>query len=138
VGVDGSFTITANLPSNVTLGGHVLQIVGSSTQGAVRAVALGVAIVSDEQVDERTIRIQGSRQGRTVVVTGQTTFMLGERVVPLIQLPGQTGHTAGRARPGVRTDGSFTWQRRGGKKIAVIFTTEDGNVRSDRIVIPAR
>jgi hypothetical protein len=94
--------------------------------------------VSEQPVYERTISIQGSRLGRSVVVAGQTSSMVGERVVPLIQLPGQTGHTAGRARPGVRTDGSFTWQRRGGKKIAVIFTTEDRNVRSDRIVIPAR
>jgi subtilisin family serine protease len=138
VGADGSFTITASLPSGASLGGHVLQVVGSSTQGTVRAVSLGISVVSEQPVDERTISIKGSRLGRSVVVTGQTSSMIGERVVPLTQLPGQTGHTAGSARPGVRMDGTFVWQRRGGKKIAVIFASEDRNVRSSRIVIAAR
>jgi hypothetical protein len=138
VGADGSFTITASLPSGASLGGHVLQVVGSSTQGTVRVVSLGISVVSEQPVDERTISISGSRLGRSVVVTGQTSSMVGERVVPLTQLPGQTGHTAGSARPGVRMDGTFVWQRRGGKKIAVIFASEDRNVRSSRIVIAAR
>ena len=35
----------------------------------------------------------------------------------------------------VRDDGTFTWQRKGNKKTYVYVATEDGSIRSDRIII---
>lgn len=49
--------------------------------------------------------------------------------------PGPGGYADGLARRTVAEDGTFTWQRRTGKKIYVLFITEDRSVQSDRIII---
>ena len=86
-----------------------------------------------------SIVISGSRgevRGvRGIIVNGTTTGLVGEIVMPRIKFPGQTDYSDGVARRTVAADGTFTWERRTGKKIYIIFKTVDGSVQSAAIVI---
>jgi len=86
--------------------------------------------------------IVGSRAGRAVQVVGETTGLVGERVIPWIRFPGQARYTAGEGVRTVSADGAFTWQRVTRKKIYVYFRAassgETVGVRSNRVIIPAR
>jgi len=91
----------------------------------------------------KTIQIQGERttvKGKPgVVVDGKTTgFDVDALMVPHVKFPGQTSYSEGSARPKVDADGEFNWQRKTGKKIYIYFSNEDGDVRSDRIIIQAK
>ena len=72
---------------------------------------------------------------RGIIVNGTTTGLVGEIVMPRIKFPGQTDYSDGVARRTVASDGTFTWERRTGKKIYIIFKTVDGSVQSAAIVI---
>lgn len=91
---------------------------------------------------EKSILITGTpgevRGKPGVVVEGETTGLAGASVVPMVKFPGQTSYAEGAARPTVDAQGDFSWKRRTGKKIYVYFRTEDGEVRSARIIIRAR
>lgn len=89
-----------------------------------------------------TIAITGTRgdvSGRPgVIVNGTTTELdMGAVLRPWFRFPGQTAYTQGTARILISQDGTFTWQRRTGKRIYVIIKTEDGTVLSNRLVIQA-
>lgn len=88
-----------------------------------------------------SIVITGSRgevRGRSgVIVAGTSTGMVGRSLTPMVKFPGQTSYTAGEARPVVSASGSFTWERRTGKKVYVYFMASD-DVRSNRVVIAAK
>jgi len=91
---------------------------------------------------ERSIAITGQRttvNGKPgICVSGGTTgFADGDTVVPYVRFPGQTEYTQGSARPLVGADGSFEWCRKTGKKTYVYFTSSDGSVTSNRVVIAA-
>jgi YVTN family beta-propeller protein len=86
-----------------------------------------------------TIQITGSRDSadtRRVVVTGVTTNLVGAQVRPNIRFPGQRNYSPGTGVRTVAEDGTFTWQRRTGKKTYVVFTS--GDTRSNRVIIAAR
>ena len=95
-----------------------------------------------------TITISGERtdvRGRSgIVVDGETQGLVDGTIVrPWVKFAGQTSYTAGVATPAVSVDpstgeGEFTWQRVTGKKTYVYFATEDGAVRSTRVVISAK
>ena len=59
-------------------------------------------------------------------------------MVPHYRFPGQTQFTTGTGRPLVAADGTFAWQRKGGKTTYVYFETSDGKTRSNRVVIQAK
>ena len=157
----GSATATAApcSPAGLTLSGWSLTGDGASV--AAPGAALPASLTSGTSVTlyakwsvpapaveptpavERTIIISGERgevSGTSgIIITGEATgFVAGARVVPYIRFPGQTGYTAGSARPEIGADGSFTWQRKTGKKTYVYFTSDDGKVSSNRIIIPAK
>lgn len=90
-----------------------------------------------------TITITGGRatvNGKPgIEVEGITSgFAEGAPVIPWLRFPGQTSYSKALARPKVDADGDFFWQRKTGKKTYVYFTSEDGDVKSNRIIIPAR
>lgn len=92
---------------------------------------------------EKTITINGERgtvKGKPgITVEGVTTgFSEGDKVVPYIKFPGQTSYSEGIARPTVDAEGEFSWQRKTGKKIYVYVEIEGSDVRSNRVVIPAK
>jgi len=91
----------------------------------------------------KTIVITGERgtvKGKPgIMVDGITTgFAEGDLVAPWIKFPGQTSYSEGSARPAIDAQGEFYWQRKTGKKIYVYFTNENGDVKSDRIIIAAK
>ena len=90
---------------------------------------------------ERSITIVGERgtvSGKSgIIVSGSTTGLAaGEAVVPYVRFPGQD-YTQGMARPVINSSGEFEWSRKTGKKTYVYFTSADGLVVSNRIIIPA-
>lgn len=131
-------TATTNGAGQVTL---TVRLTGTVAQ--VRASFGNVSMVVPVAVAEsRSITIVGDRttvSGKPGIrVEGVATgFAAGTRVVPLIRFPGQTGFTEGSARPEIGADGSFFWERKTGKKTYVYFTTEDGSVKSNAVIIPA-
>jgi len=87
----------------------------------------------------KTILITGSREAsdtRYVKVRGTTTDLVGKQVAPYVRFPGQTAYTAGVGVQTVAADGTFTWQRKTGKKTYVYFM--HGGVSSNTIAIAAR
>jgi hypothetical protein len=92
---------------------------------------------------EPTISIEGDRlkgdKDRFVRVSGKTTRLPeGTIVKPWFRFPGQTSFTEGTARVVVQADGTFTWQRKTGKRIAVYFRDNDGKFRSNIDIIASR
>lgn len=87
---------------------------------------------------ERSILITGTRDGRYARVSGETTGLVGESLVPRVRLPGPQRYKDGESRPVVDEAGEFTWQRQGGKRTYVYFVTEDGGLRSKRVIIRAQ
>ena len=90
--------------------------------------------------DSGSIEITGKRtkvRGKNgLVVTGTTKDIAAGAILrPWLRFPGQTEYFQGVARIKVRADGTFTWQRKGNKRTYVYIATEDGSVRSDRIII---
>ena len=87
-----------------------------------------------------TIVITGTRgevRGEPgIVITGTTTGMgMGAILRPWIRFPGQSSYSEGSASILVDSTGGFTWERRTGKKVYVVIKTQDGSVKSNRLVI---
>ena len=86
----------------------------------------------------KTITITGARtmiDGKPgVKVTGNSTCLSGQTVVPYLRFPG-SGYFEGTARPNIETSGNFEFFRKTGKKIYLYFKV--GDVVSNSIIIPA-
>ena len=126
----GQVTVTVT-PTGVGAGSVTLRFGNAS------------AVVPVTVTQQRSIVILGDRglvAGKPgISIDGGTTgFVAGARVVPYIRFPGMTSYEAGSARPEVGADGSFFWERKTGKKTYVYFTSQDGSVTSNRVIIPAR
>ena len=90
---------------------------------------------------DKSITITGSRttvSGKPgIKIDGVVTGIdNGKTVIPYFRFPGETTFAEGTARP-VISDGSFTWQRKTGKKFYAYVTSDDGAVKSNRVIIPA-
>lgn len=95
----------------------------------------------DDKPKSKTISITGSRgtvSGKPgILVDGSTeNFDAGSKVIPYVRFPGGE-YSQGAARPTVDANGDFSWQRKTGKKAYVYFTSEDGSVTSNRVIIPS-
>jgi hypothetical protein len=90
------------------------------------------------RVVDRSITIRGKHRimdGRWhLAVNGRTVDLNGERVVARVRLAGQQGYSDRGVRT-VSDNGTFTWQLETGRKAYIYFATEDGSVRSARIVV---
>ena len=132
----GSFIGQVVLPSDLPSGNYTLQFVGTTPQGEVRVINIGVVVDESETVVEPTIMLTGSRSGRIVRIEGFSTGINGQTVSPRFKLRGQVGYTAGSARRIVDDEGRFTWQRRAGKTLYVYFVAD--SIRSTVVRIPGR
>ncbi len=54
---------------------------------------------------------------------------------PNFRFPGETTFAQDSARPEI-TAGSFTWQRKAGKKFYAYVTSDDGALTSNRVINP--
>ncbi|MEY2989486.1 MAG: hypothetical protein RLZZ163_402, partial [Actinomycetota bacterium] len=57
---------------------------------------------------------------------------------PYIRFPGQTQYSQAAARPRSNAAGEFSWERKTTKKIYVYVEIEGSDVKSNRIIIPAK
>lgn len=89
----------------------------------------------------KSMVITGSRsergKHRVVRVEGATTDLSGVAVQARVKLAGQLTYAQGSSRI-VSAEEEFTWQRRTGKKTYVYFVGPEGDVRSNRVIIPGR
>ena len=71
-----------------------------------------------------------------IAVTGTTTgFGMGAILRPWIRFPGQTSSTQGTASILVDVQGGFSWERRTGKTIYITIRSQDGTVKSNRLIL---
>lgn len=108
----GAFTATVSLPRDVALGDHVLQIVGVTPTGALRAVSVGVRVEPDASIT----LVKGARTDAGVHdrirATGTASGLpAGAVLTPYVRLQGRSTFVAGAARIVVQPDGSFRWSR---------------------------
>lgn len=92
---------------------------------------------------ERSIVIEGERgevKGKSGIrIIGRVMGLAdGVRVVPYIRFPGQTTFSVGSARGPEVAFSTFAWQRLTGKRTEVYFTSEDGTVTSNTVIVPAK
>ena len=154
VGASGSATVT--IIAGNTVGAGTLTVTPAATANVAAwgtsytppagAAAPKVSAVSAVTVGEgpvtKSITITGSRttvSGKPgIKIDGVVTGIEdGKTVIPYFRFPGETTFAEGSARP-VITDGSFTWQRKTGKKFYAYVTNDDGAVKSNRVIIPAK
>jgi hypothetical protein len=161
VGENFSYQITATnspisyaasgLPAGLTLnattglisgmpsaGGNFPVTISATNSGGTGTANLTVAISDNRTI---SITIAGSRAtvgGKPGIrVEGVTVgFENGDTVIPYVRFPGETTYTQAASRP-VITDGEFVWERKTGKKVYVYFTSKDGSVQSNRVIIQA-
>jgi hypothetical protein len=110
-------------------------------KGAPAPVTSAVAEVTVGGSSTKSITITGSRttvSGKPGIrIEGVVTGIEnGKTVIPYFRFPGETTFSQGSARP-VITDGSFTWERKTGKKFYAYVTNDDGSTTSNRVIIPA-
>ncbi len=94
------------------------------------------------QTTSPTITITGTRgdmRGRPAVkIAGTTTNIdMGAILRPWVRFPGQRSYAEQPTSILVNDRGTFTWQRRTGKRIYVSLRSEDGSVTSNRLIVNA-
>jgi hypothetical protein len=95
--------------------------------------------VTPEAAPRPSVRITGTREGKRIEISGQTTgFGMGGTWRPWTRFPGQSTFSEGAATILVSMDGTFEWGRKTGKRVAVYVQTPDASVRSNVVTIQAR
>ena len=145
---DGTATVmaTSPLPGIATItatgtGGQFGNAVNVPFTGAAKSASPATVAVEWTGAASESITITGSRttvSGKPGIkidgaVTGQED---GKTVVPYFRFPGETTFAQGTARPSIE-GGKFTWQRKTGKKFYAYVTSDDGVVKSNRVIIAA-
>lgn len=134
----GAFATSVTPPPATPTGEYVLQLVGASLENESRIMSVAVRVTNQEST--KTLTIAGTRQknGKRsyVAVSGASDGLVGRTVTPMFKLRGEGAYRQGSARILVQQDGSFTWQRRGGKKIYIYFVADGEAVRSNGLTIP--
>ena len=142
----GGSTIVGSTATNGTFAFGVLA--GDSGEFEVAALSIAAPSVTGKAgpikisaASEKSITITGSRttvSGKPgIKIDGVVTGIEdGKTVIPYFRFPGETTFTEGSARPEI-ADGSFTWQRKTGKKFYAYVTNDDGAVISNRVIIAA-
>jgi hypothetical protein len=92
--------------------------------------------VTPQRSLQPSITITGSRDDKRIKVTGIATDLADKTLRPWIRFPGETSYREGIAVIAPAVDGTFTWQRKTGKKATVYITHEE--TRSNTVIIPAR
>lgn len=132
----GVTTAQLRIPASVPAGPHTLQVRGRTGPGTQVTMNIGVEVAAPAASMVITgTRGTGKNRAR-VFLSGETTGLVGQRVTPRFQFRGQSGFETGLARPEVRANGTFSWQRKAGKTIRVFF--EAGSLQSDRVTIAGR
>jgi YVTN family beta-propeller protein len=157
---DGSYPIST-YQAVVSPGGHTCLIPAPALQCAITGLTDGTtytatvralngagwgptstasAPFTPHRTASPSITITGTRteiRGRPGVrIAGVTTNIdMGAVLRPWVRFPGQRSYTEEAARVFVDENGTFTWQRRTGKRVYVSMRSEDGSMASNRVII---
>ena len=117
---------------------RVIRFDGLAAQPITRVG--GVRII--DPAPPKSITITGKRttlSGKpSIQISGESTgFGTGTPMTVHVRFPGGD-YSPAASKPEVDSNGAFTWQRKTGKKTYIYVTSLDGEVKSDRIIIPAR
>ena len=108
----GGFTTSVALPADVSAGDHVLQIVGLTATGSMRAVSLGITVSPDASITlvAGPRKVEGKRE--RIVATGTVVGLpAGTVLTPYVRIDGRQSFVGGAARIVVQADGTFRWSR---------------------------
>ena len=116
----------ASAPNYITPAAFNSAPVMTATTNVTSAATKSIVITGERTTvsGKSGIRVEGVTQG----------FAEGAIVNPWIKLAGQTGYTKG-IDVTVDADGKFTWQRKTGKKVYVLFKSADETVKSTVVII---
>jgi len=140
----GVMTVYYTAPLGTGIG-KAVWTAGTYVSGVIPGIAAAAPTANTDITvgtgADKTIVIVGERgtvSGKPgIVVDGATTgFESGKTVIPYVRFPGGE-YTQGTARPAISAAGDFEWSRKTGKKAYVYFTSDDGAVPSNRIIIAA-
>ena len=110
----GTFAASIDLPPGVTVGDHVLQVVGLTPSGAVRALSLGIRVgpqASITLVKGKRVHVRGRID--TVTASGTTDGISGgEKLTPYVRFGSRGPFIKGAVTVKVDPDGSFTYTRK--------------------------
>ena len=130
----GSFTGTATLPPGITVGDHVVQAVGLSKAGAVRAMSIGVRVEPSATLTlDQGTRAPDGRHDRIRTTGSSTGIPAGTRLTPYIRYSGQSSFAQGKASIVVQSDGSFRWTRQIRKDKAVTGYVAWTDIESNKV-----
>ena len=130
----GAFAGTATLPPGISVGDHVVQAVGLSKAGAVRAMSIGVRVEpSATLVLNQGTRKPDGRHDRIRTTGSSTGIPAGTKLTPYIKYSGQSSFSGGKATIVVQADGSFTWTRQIRKDKAVTGYVTWTDVESNKV-----
>ena len=160
----GGFSNTVDVKTGTTGSSSIVVIAGPTGSGTVtfvldaQSAAKGTTytapagIAAPKLTAVQLIKIGAGPATKSITITGSRTTVSGKpgimidgvvtgiedgkTVIPYFRFPGETTFAEGSARP-VITDGSFTWQRKTGKKFYAYVTSDDGATTSNRVIIPA-
>ena len=146
---------------------RVLDLFSGSATGSVTVIAPGTFTIMRvlrpvpttppaEPITVGTLTVTGTQPvdpALTITSSGRTTvggkpgisieglaegFRDNASVRVWFRFPGQTEYSEAAGRPSTTTNGTFTWQRKTGKKVYVYVTSMNTEIKSNRIIIPAR
>lgn len=138
---DGSATgtVTVIQPGTFTITRVLRDYVGSEAP----PITIGTLTVDGDEPVTQSIRITDS--GRSTVSGKPGIFIEGlaeglsgnAKIRVWLRFPGQTEYTESSAQPQVDSLGNFGWQRKTGKKAYIYVTSLNGEIKSNRVIIPA-
>lgn len=108
-----------------------------------RVVVTNPWIPDPSQGVDKTITISGEsttvpKRPGIQVIAETNGFSERDKLNVWIGCSGETGNSRVAPRPVVRVDGLVTYQRKTGNKINAFFGSKEANVKSNRVIIPAR
>jgi alpha-tubulin suppressor-like RCC1 family protein len=129
---NGTFTGAVVLPPETPAGRHVIQAVGYTRSGALRAVSLGVRVTPALTLAQGT-RTADGRHDRIRTTGTSTGIPDGSRLTPYIRYGNRGAFTEGKATIVVQADGSFRWTREIRKNRAVTGYVTWKSTESNRV-----
>lgn len=130
----GAFASTVTLPADVSVGDHVLQVVGVTPTGGLRAISLGVRVSPDASITlVKGVRTDAEAHDRITATGSVSDLPAGTVLTPYVRLEGRPSFVAGVARIVVQADGSFRWSRlvRSDREVTAYVAWTD--VKSDEV-----
>jgi hypothetical protein len=130
--VQTAVKIAVKTPDNDAAPGSVTFFAGATTRTLTTNSILGtekVAVIASQAAGSGAVTASYGGATQTLELT------IASSQPQSIVIAGERASVSGQ--PGINVDGSFTWERKTGKRLSVYVTSEDGVVKSNTFFIPA-